>query len=111
MNEEVIHELVGDAHVIAELELEWEHLCEDREVLRRIFPSGNSRVVLPCNRERMIWNAQKIFRINIRKPTDLHPLKVVEGEWLAGCIIGGKCSSVMGIGEHFIIDYSILGAL
>jgi len=28
---------------------------------------------------RLIWNAQKIFRINTRKTTDLHPLKVVEG--------------------------------
>lgn len=40
---------------------------------------GESKVVLPCNLHRLIWNAQKIFRINKRKPTDLHPLKVVEG--------------------------------
>ncbi|MGH0189045.1 UNVERIFIED_CONTAM: hypothetical protein FKN15_033168 [Acipenser sinensis] len=26
----------------------------------------------------MIWNAQKIFRINTRTPTDLNPLRVVE---------------------------------
>lgn len=28
----------------------------------------------------MIWNAQKIFHINTRLPSDLHPIKVVEGE-------------------------------
>lgn len=28
----------------------------------------------------MIWNAQKIFRINTRTPTDLSPLRVVEGK-------------------------------
>lgn len=27
----------------------------------------------------MIWNAQKIFRVELRKPTDLNPLKVIEG--------------------------------
>lgn len=37
------------------------------------------QVVLPCNLARMIWNAQKIFRINPRTPTDLNPLRVVEG--------------------------------
>lgn len=39
------------------------------------------QVVLPCNLLRMIWNAQKIFHINSRLPSDLHPVKVVEGEW------------------------------
>lgn len=38
-------------------------------------------MVLPCNLLRMIWNAQKIFHINSRLPSDLHPVKVVEGEW------------------------------
>lgn len=37
-------------------------------------------MVLPCNLLRMIWNAQKIFHINSRLPSDLHPVKVVEGE-------------------------------
>lgn len=43
----------------------------------RCFPP---QVVLPCNLLRMIWNAQKIFHINPRLPSDLHPIKVVEGE-------------------------------
>lgn len=38
------------------------------------------QVVLPCNLLRMIWNAQKIFHVNARLPSDLHPIKVVEGE-------------------------------
>lgn len=38
------------------------------------------QVVLPCNLARMIWNAQKIFRINTRTPTDLNPLRVVDGK-------------------------------
>lgn len=27
----------------------------------------------------MIWNAQKIFRVEVRKPTDLSPLRVIDG--------------------------------
>ena len=50
---------------MAAIEGEWEQLQRDRESLRQIFPNGNTKVVLPCNLERMIWNAQKIFHINL----------------------------------------------
>jgi len=30
------------------------------------------------NLSRLIWNAQKIFHVDLRSQTDLHPLKVVE---------------------------------
>ena len=33
---------------------------------------------MPCNLARMIWNAQKIFHINKRGPTDLNPLKAIK---------------------------------
>jgi len=48
-------------------------------VCMQVFPKGDMRIVLPCNIERLIWNAKKIFRINTRKATDLNPVKVVEG--------------------------------
>merc|ERR1711899_678163 len=75
--------------VVATIESEWEQLSRDRETLRQIFPTGNNKVVLPCNIERMIWNAQKTFHINIRGPTDLGPVKVIEGvrSLLEKCII------------------------
>ncbi|XP_061171699.1 DNA-directed RNA polymerase II subunit RPB1-like [Saccostrea echinata] len=79
LSEEVIKDLMGDAIAVSQLDREWEQLKEDREILRSIFPTGDSKVVLPCNLQRMIWNAQKIFRIDVHKPTDLHPIKVVEG--------------------------------
>jgi len=44
LNEDIVKELVGDAHAIAELEKEWEQLTEDRLALRQIFPSGESKV-------------------------------------------------------------------
>ncbi|KAJ8311231.1 hypothetical protein KUTeg_011217 [Tegillarca granosa] len=73
LSEETIKDMMGNAHSLAELEKEWDQLKEDREALRNIFPTGDSKVVLPCNLQRLIWNAQKIFRINTRKPTSLHP--------------------------------------
>lgn len=46
--------------------------------LRACF-QGDAKIVLPCNLQRLIWNAQKIFRVETRKPTDLNPLHVIDG--------------------------------
>ena len=85
-NEDILKELMGSGDVISELEREWEQLVKDREALRQIFPSGESKVVLPCNLQRMIWNVQKIFHINKRAPTDLSPLRVIQGNYR---LVGG----------------------
>ncbi|XP_034936021.1 DNA-directed RNA polymerase II subunit RPB1 [Chelonus insularis] len=87
--EEIVREMMGSGEVISELEREWEQLNRDRHVLREIFPSGESKVVLPCNLQRMIWNVQKIFHINKRAPTDLSPMRVIQGvkDLLDKCII------------------------
>ncbi|CAD6232211.1 GSCOCG00001801001-RA-CDS [Cotesia congregata] len=87
--EDIVREMMGSGEVISELEREWEQLSRDRAVLREIFPSGESKVVLPCNLQRMIWNVQKIFHINKRAPTDLSPMKVIQGvkTLLERCII------------------------
>ena len=42
--EDVVKEIMGDAHVIEELEKEWEQLQEDRQALRQVFPTGDSKV-------------------------------------------------------------------
>lgn len=88
-NENILKELMGSGDVISYLEKEWEQLQKDRETLRQIFPSGENKVVLPCNLQRMIWNVQKIFHINKRAPTDLSPLRVIEGvrDLLQKCVI------------------------
>lgn len=82
LKEEVIKDLMGDASTLAELEREWDQLCKDRLSIRQVFSTGDARIVLPCNLQRMIWNAQKIFRINKNKPSDLHPVKVVGGIYM-----------------------------
>ena len=70
---------MGNTHALDELENEWKELMEDRARVRNTFPKGDSKIVLPCNLQRLIWNAQKIFKLNLRKPTNLNPLKIVEG--------------------------------
>uniref|UniRef100_A0A0R3RGM9 DNA-directed RNA polymerase subunit n=6 Tax=Onchocercidae TaxID=6296 RepID=A0A0R3RGM9_9BILA len=77
--ENVVRELQGSGEALKEVEAEWAQLEEDRRLLRKIFPKGDAKIVLPCNLQRMIWNAQKIFRVELRKPTDLNPLRVIEG--------------------------------
>lgn len=87
--EDVVKDLSESSNVIQSLESEWDQLCRDRDTLRQIFPSGESKVALPCNLQRMIWNVQKIFHINKRSPTDLNPLKVITSvqELLQKCVI------------------------
>ncbi|XP_043217204.1 DNA-directed RNA polymerase II subunit RPB1-like [Amphibalanus amphitrite] len=87
--EDIVRDLMGSGEIIGELEREWETLSRDRQELRQIFPTGESRVVLPCNLERMIWNGQKIFHIKKTEPTDLSPLKVLEGvrTLLSRCVV------------------------
>ena len=78
-SEDVVKELLGNPRSLSELEQEFERLQKDRDTLRGLFPTGDSKVVLPCNINRMIWNAQKIFHVNKRIATDLSPLKVLTG--------------------------------
>ncbi|KAH8312801.1 hypothetical protein KR044_012979 [Drosophila immigrans] len=87
--DDAIKELRDSSEANQELEAEWEKLMSDRESLRSIFPNGDSKVVLPCNLQRMIWNVQKIFHVNKRLPTDLCPLRVIKGvrELLERCVI------------------------
>jgi DNA-directed RNA polymerase II subunit RPB1 len=66
-----------DAHDV--LDKEFEKLKEDRQILHsEIFPQGKDTWPLPCNLKRLIWNAQKQFKVNLRQPTNLHPVTVVE---------------------------------
>ncbi|CAH7669886.1 DNA-directed RNA polymerase II subunit RPB1 [Phakopsora pachyrhizi] len=61
------------------LDAEWNQLCEDRETLRKfIFPDGSGRKPLPVNIRRIIQNAQQIFHIDFRKPSDLPPNEIIQ---------------------------------
>lgn len=64
--EDLIRDLQGSPDAIEEVENEWAQLEEDRRLLRKIFSTGESKCVLPCNLQRLIWNAQKIFHVEKR---------------------------------------------
>lgn len=62
------------------LEDEWKQLNIDRQNIRDIFPSGDtSKIVLPCNLERLIYNAKKTFNISNRTQSNLSPSQVIQG--------------------------------
>ena len=50
LTEEVVKELLGDAHAAEQIEAEWAQLREDRVALRQIFPTGDSKV-------RVVWRS------------------------------------------------------
>ena len=78
-NEDVVRQLANSPEFLNEIENEAKQLDSDRRALRLIFPTGDNKVVLPCNLQRMIWNVQKIFHIDKRQPTDLNPLRAIQG--------------------------------
>ncbi len=83
LNEDIVKSLLTNAQDLATLEDEWKILNQDRRFLRDIFPIGDARIVLRCNLERLIVNAQKTFHVNLRAPSDLKyyrllALKLVE---------------------------------
>lgn len=44
LQEDVVKEVMTNAHVQSALEKEFEKMREDREILRAIFPTGDSKV-------------------------------------------------------------------
>ena len=70
----------NDPDVRAALDSEYERLVEDRELLRTvILPTGDGRIYQPVNLRRIIWNAQKLFKIDMKSASDLMPHDVVAG--------------------------------
>jgi DNA-directed RNA polymerase II subunit RPB1 len=43
-----------------------------------IATTGDNSWPMPVNLKRLIWNAQKTFKVDIRKPSDMHPMEIVE---------------------------------
>ncbi len=65
----------GESDVLLQ---EYDQLLEDRGVLRRTIRSGDTDCILPINLTRLIWNAKKLFSVDPRRPSDLHPYHVIE---------------------------------
>lgn len=85
MTREVIESCSRDTGLILLLQQEYETLCNDRVYLRQILDcrgtggaETDENIFLPVNIDRLIWNAQREFRIKMREPTNLHPRKIIE---------------------------------
>ncbi|KAL3734156.1 hypothetical protein ACJRO7_023493 [Eucalyptus globulus] len=79
----MLPENADDLRSIVELrdvyEAEVQKLEADRYQLgTEIATTGDNTWPLPVNLKRLIWNAQKTFKIDLRRPSDIHPLEVVE---------------------------------
>uniref|UniRef100_A0A453DLI8 DNA-directed RNA polymerase n=1 Tax=Aegilops tauschii subsp. strangulata TaxID=200361 RepID=A0A453DLI8_AEGTS len=60
-------------------EAELQKLEADRLQLgQEITTTGEGTWPMPVNLKRLIWNAQKTFKIDLRKPSDMHPMEIVE---------------------------------
>lgn len=60
------------------LQAEMQQIEKDRRILGRdISPSGDDKGYLPVNLRRLVWNAQKMFRIDPQKPSDMSPLEII----------------------------------
>uniref|UniRef100_A0A453CSQ3 DNA-directed RNA polymerase subunit n=1 Tax=Aegilops tauschii subsp. strangulata TaxID=200361 RepID=A0A453CSQ3_AEGTS len=60
-------------------EAEFQKLEADRLQLgTEIATTGDITWPMPVNLKRLIWNAQKTFKIDLRRPSDMHPMEIVE---------------------------------
>ena len=90
---EVYQELTTDPDVQRALDQEFEQLARDRQVVREeIFKKGDNNWPLPVNLRRLIWNAQVIFHIDRRTPSDLRPADIVKGVHE----LADRCSIIRG---------------
>ncbi|OZJ04949.1 DNA-directed RNA polymerase II subunit rpb1 [Bifiguratus adelaidae] len=79
VNYNIIKEIEGNEEVQAILDAEYRQLAEERSLLREfIFTTGEDKWPLPTNLQRLVTNAQQIFHIDRRKPSDLHPSHIVQ---------------------------------
>ncbi|CEI98631.1 Putative DNA-directed RNA polymerase (Fragment) [Rhizopus microsporus] len=70
----------GNEDAQAILEQEFAQLQEDRHKLQTtIFKNGEDKWPLPVNLSRLIVNAQQIFHIDPRTPSDINPFQVIDG--------------------------------
>ncbi|KAK4764009.1 hypothetical protein SAY87_013447 [Trapa incisa] len=81
--EYMLAEHIEDLKTIEEIrnvfEVEVQKLEADRYQLgTEIATTGDNSWPLPVNLKRLIWNAQKTFKVDMKRSSDMHPLEIVE---------------------------------
>lgn len=59
------------------LQREFEQLMIDRDVVRANNAAADQDILLPVNCTRLLWNAKKLFPLDPKRQSDLHPYTVV----------------------------------
>ncbi|KAL0833412.1 hypothetical protein Bca101_085301 [Brassica carinata] len=79
LSDEHLEDLKGIRELRDVFDAEYQKLEADRYQLgTEIATNGDSTWPLPVNIKRHIWNAQKTFKIDLRKISDLHPVEIVD---------------------------------
>lgn len=79
MHPEAVEDLKTIREIRSVFDAEVQKLEADRLLLgSEIATTGDNTWPLPVNIKRLISNAQKTFKIDFRRPSDMHPLQIVE---------------------------------
>ncbi|KAI4986177.1 hypothetical protein ZWY2020_018807 [Hordeum vulgare] len=79
MSPEEADDLKSNRDITTVFEVEFQKLEADRLQLgTEIVTTGDITWPMPVNLKRLIWNAQKTFKIDLRRSSDMHPLEIVE---------------------------------
>ncbi|KAG9143347.1 hypothetical protein Leryth_022599 [Lithospermum erythrorhizon] len=79
MSPEAVEDLKTIREIRSVFDAELKKLVADRRQLgEEIATTGENSWPLPVNIKRLIWNAQKTFKIDQRRASDMHPMEIVE---------------------------------
>ncbi|XP_019455346.1 PREDICTED: DNA-directed RNA polymerase II subunit 1-like isoform X3 [Lupinus angustifolius] len=79
MLEESVEDLKSFKEFRSVFEAELHKLETDRfQLATEIATTGDSSLPLPVNLKRLIWNAQKTFKVDFRRTSDIHPMEIVD---------------------------------
>lgn len=80
LSQAVLNDIHSGGDVTELLAKEWAQLKKDRDFLRHeVFKTGEAKLPLAVNIERLIWNAKRIFDVRQNDRSDLSPSKIVRG--------------------------------
>jgi DNA-directed RNA polymerase II subunit RPB1 len=84
MNPTVVQQCRTDSELRVLLDEEYELLVRDRVILREVMAcrgaglEDDASTYLPVNIDRIVWNAQRQFRLNMQESSNLHPRVIIE---------------------------------
>eukprot|EP00029_Vermamoeba_vermiformis_P000981 TRINITY_DN1114_c0_g1_i1.p1 TRINITY_DN1114_c0_g1~~TRINITY_DN1114_c0_g1_i1.p1 ORF type:complete len:1749 (-),score=528.73 TRINITY_DN1114_c0_g1_i1:193-5355(-) len=106
LDEEILEETRNREDAFTVLEQEYEQLKQDRKLLREVIYKNQLAVsdddswALPVNLRRLLWNTQRQFGPEIKRPSDLPPTEIIEKVKL----LTDKLKIIPGLGEDEVTN-------